>query len=313
MENIFIHIGYPKTGTTFLQEKVFPTFSNVKYIGKSNSINHAIYSKLYEYVFFRKDIYFNDLVKYFKKVQEKNLLISEEDFIFNSLRFSQHSDSIHYLVSLKRILNIFNELDISVKIIVTKRSLVELLKSVYSQSYTNFYSLSKDTNNFNDFINRLLVTNETNSNWRNFLDAINNDKLIEDLKELIPAENIIVNNYIDFKENPQNFINSFFGKHYIFKKNKLDITNIDFNNKTNTRSNKNSKDYKTNDNLLFNKLLNIKNVLFPNLKIKSKSIKKKLMKIKIGKSKTINLSISNEQERLLIKKLSGLPIRNNEI
>ena len=37
------------------------------------------------------------------------------------------------------------------------------------------------------------------------------------------------------------------------------------------------------------------------------------MKIKIGKSKTINLSISNEQERLLIKKLSGLPIRNNEI
>lgn len=44
MNKIIFHIGYPRTGTTYLQEKVFPKINNINFIGKPfKSINSKIF------------------------------------------------------------------------------------------------------------------------------------------------------------------------------------------------------------------------------------------------------------------------------
>jgi hypothetical protein len=36
---LFIHVGLPKTGTTFMQEHVFPAFTGIKFLGKAKSVS----------------------------------------------------------------------------------------------------------------------------------------------------------------------------------------------------------------------------------------------------------------------------------
>ena len=37
---IFIHLGYPKTGSTYLQQQVFPLIKDINYIGKPFTGDH---------------------------------------------------------------------------------------------------------------------------------------------------------------------------------------------------------------------------------------------------------------------------------
>ena len=44
MNKIIFHIGYPRTGSTYLQEKVFPKINNINFIGKPfKSIDSKIF------------------------------------------------------------------------------------------------------------------------------------------------------------------------------------------------------------------------------------------------------------------------------
>ena len=56
---IFIHLGYPKTGTTYLQNYIFNNLTNVNYIGINNK-----FDKIY--------FYENPSLKMMIKIPKKN-------------------------------------------------------------------------------------------------------------------------------------------------------------------------------------------------------------------------------------------------
>ena len=58
---IFIHLGYPKTGTTYLQNYIFSNLTNVNYIGINNKFDKDLF-------FIRKSILKDDDKKFQKKI-----------------------------------------------------------------------------------------------------------------------------------------------------------------------------------------------------------------------------------------------------
>ena len=101
MRKLYLHIGLPKTGTTFLQEVVFPETS-FYYLGKNGDIRADASGNSDPYLFFkfllnsRDDARFADLLlnrrakkyyDYYREIilYENNLLLSDEGFTGNSL------------------------------------------------------------------------------------------------------------------------------------------------------------------------------------------------------------------------------------
>lgn len=109
-QEVFIHIGYPKTGTTFLQEAIFKKLENVDY-------HHYL------------DIYT-------KIDKSKKLLISNEDF---SGSFLLEDDTRNFYTIMHNLKHIFPD----AKIIIGTRDKKELLRSMYKetirQGYTKTY------------------------------------------------------------------------------------------------------------------------------------------------------------------------------
>lgn len=102
----FIHIGLAKTGTTWLQEIVFPEWmkdNNVAYFYKLRSIDFA------------------------QGLQDK-ILLSNEAFTARSILYDHDVE-----VSLQHMVNLFGK----VKVIITNRKLDDLIESLYIDSIIN--------------------------------------------------------------------------------------------------------------------------------------------------------------------------------
>lgn len=129
---IIIHIGLPKTGTTFLQNSFFNNMEDVEIIPRyANTLNLIRDSK--------KEILFSSFESYLYNEKEKNLVEQA-------------------LISINNIKNIFN----NPKIIFGYRNHVEYIKALYLQSlnefkfwtFNDFFSLENDNSFFNknDFL-----------------------------------------------------------------------------------------------------------------------------------------------------------------
>jgi hypothetical protein len=306
MNELLIHIGYPKTGTTLLQEKIFPNLSSIEYFGKKSGTENKIYDNFYSYVFSKDDRFIGDIRCFFmSRLPFKNILISEEDFLFNSLRFSETQSSYNYLYSLQRVQSLFADTEVKIKIIVTKRAFLDLIRSIYSQSYTNYFSLYSETKTFEQFTNNLLKLSskeKKNSNWYNTVNTLQLNRLLSTLKINFGHGNIIVNDYSNFVDSPNQFVLNFFGTKFFSKSDVEFILNYNFQTKLNSRSTLHSKEYLINDNQLFNRLIAIKNKYLPNVKVEQTWIKPIIKKVQIGKKKTINLELSKEKETQLESK-----------
>lgn len=310
MENKFyIHIGYPKTGTTFLQNKIFTQLTSFNYIGKNNSKHNSIYEIFYQYLFFNDNSNNKKLISFFNnKLAKGNLLISEEDILYNSLRFSNLNNSIHYRFPLKRLQDLIKSLDGCQPIfIITERNTWSLIKSIYGQSYTNFYSTISEYNTFEKFkINFLLNNDPENPNWTNFIETLR----ISDVKDLLdrffPDSKIIVQNYKIFNQNPELFISRIFHKTDLKPDDKEYIRNVNFREKLNSRSHENSIKYVTNDNVLFYRLLKFRNKYFPKLNLKSNFIKSYLKTLKSGEKVELSLVFSEEEKNILLNYLNKI-------
>jgi len=138
--NLYIHIGLHKTGTTFLQQEVFPKLKNVNYISKYNRQGslHLITTK------FSKD---------------KINLFSEEHLTRqNYLDDGQASMS----EIAKRIHKLFPE----AKIILTLRNKDDWLKSLYNQ-----YARTRGLKSFEEWYND--VFDKEDLNFEKFVKLLN--------------------------------------------------------------------------------------------------------------------------------------------
>lgn len=132
MKTFFIHIGIHKTGTTFLQRKIFPQINSIcedtRYLGsfyleKKNKRVIDEYHKCFNFFAFKK-FKSEDLKKLFveNNLSNQNLFYSNE----NILRPFDKSILLYNLSILRKFFNI--------KLIVTTRNITKLIISRFNQN-----------------------------------------------------------------------------------------------------------------------------------------------------------------------------------
>jgi len=111
MNEIFIHIGFPKTATTFLQDEIFKRLKNVEY---------------------HKEITF-----YTRIDSDKKVLFSNEDLSGNFLKENNNRNRFTTIKNLKQVFP-------HAKIIIGTRNKKPLLKSLYYESVRQGFADSYD-------------------------------------------------------------------------------------------------------------------------------------------------------------------------
>lgn len=202
-QQVFIHIGMPRTGTTFLQSKIFPKIEGVEFVGPpftqfGNAFNELLYAddSLYDE---------EKVIDELKAFKGKKLIISNENFIGQSI----YLNHINRTNIAKRLKNIFPE----ARIILYLRNQIDLLKSLYSisvlwgeyKTFEQFIYLHSDSYSYADFTNHKKIEDinfgrfRTYSSYEHGQGYIYND-LIRLYKNLFPKVEILL--YEDFEHNP---------------------------------------------------------------------------------------------------------------
>ena len=166
MSKIFIHVGLPKTGTTYLQKYVFPKIKNITYVSPLNT----------------------SMPNYILSVEtdDKPILISDEYL------------SIHHFIDAKghlhpsryTILDNLKKLFPDANIILVLRKKEDWLNSFYVQYLKSVY---RPTISFEEF-KRKLEENGT-LDFEEYIDYLQKN-----------FERVLVLNYEELKENPYQFV-----------------------------------------------------------------------------------------------------------
>lgn len=137
MSSTIIHIGMPRTATTFFQQSVFPKLNDYEYFG----IETTHFSDVFNQLQFADDSFYDkELVKTFTKGWEnKNVILSNEGFIGQSYHLNYINRSI--------IANRLSELFPQAKILLVLRNQIDLIASIYSISL-----LWRETKAIDDYI-----------------------------------------------------------------------------------------------------------------------------------------------------------------
>ena len=137
MSNTIIHIGMPRTATTFFQQSVFPKLTDYDYFGIETTHFNDVFNQLQ---FADDSFYDKELVKTFtKNWSTKNVILSNEGFIGQSYPLNYINRSI--------IANRLSEIFPQAKILLVLRNQLDLLASLYSISL-----LWRETKAIDDYI-----------------------------------------------------------------------------------------------------------------------------------------------------------------
>jgi len=182
--NLFIHPGYRKTGTTFLQEKIFNKINLINlgkpFIGKDTEKLNLLHRKIFQakYSFDRfypinysHSIrnYVNELARIIHNTEKIDFILSDECIFDNMLYFGYFN---FYL--LKEIIDLLKlKYDLNIKFIISIRKQHEILVSTYA---FNYVILKKRFNSLNHFLNEVL-------NDSDLIEIYQYDILIEKLKK----------------------------------------------------------------------------------------------------------------------------------
>lgn len=187
MPNRIVHIGFPKTATTFLQKSVFPYIHGVNYVDYHTSVeilSPLIYLDELDYNGDTIQAELDDCCK-----QGINLFSFEglcgAPFIYKGLGRSWIPKRLRYLGFSK--------------VIITIRDQVSVIDSLYRQ-----YILQGGVMRFNDFLNK---DGKWNLYTRSFnLEYLNYFKLISLYKSEFGDSNVLVLTHENLLKNEQNFV-----------------------------------------------------------------------------------------------------------
>ncbi len=136
-QQVYIHIGMPRTATTFLQHEIFPYLPEIEFYG----LEETHYSEAFNKLQFADDSFYSpSIIQEVKKTwRADKVLLSNENFIGQSSHFNHLNRSI----IAKRLKDAFPD----AKILLVLRNQVDLLASLYAINLQ-----WKETRNIDDFI-----------------------------------------------------------------------------------------------------------------------------------------------------------------
>ncbi len=195
MKLLFIHLGFQKTGSTFLQQEFFPylkkiNYMNKKYLNGKRSFVGDLLSLL------ELDLNTSQINSFRKKYNLVNLssknLLSNESLLGNPWNENSFLSREKRIIRLKKIFSGFN-----LKIILCVRDKKTLYKSLYSQ-YVHEGGTKKEI----DFIKPQKLF------FNKFFDK---DKAFALLKKHFSKKDIFIVSYEDFRQDKNCFLESLVG------------------------------------------------------------------------------------------------------
>lgn len=227
LDNILIHIGYGKTGTTWLQENLFnfdnPTFTNLSKKDKIQSTlatNFLIDKDKYPLSFFDENTEkiqqeFDEIVNFHKNRNTNYWVLSEEQLV-GSVIFGGYDS--------RRNASMLNKHFMNAKVLIVIREQKKMIQSYYFQ-----YLYGGGTIN----IFKYLRPKKTNFQPAFSPVYYKYSFLIKEYFDLFGKENVLVLPYELFLNEPEKFINKI-GELCTLK---IDCSKLDFKTKANFRSN----------------------------------------------------------------------------
>jgi hypothetical protein len=211
VKKLFIHVGYPKTATTSLQNYLFAGHDEVGYINNdlqsTSIIKRILYSRENAIERNKSQIYaeLKKVVDNYKNYE--TLVFSNESLLSMSMFFRIAPKPMVFIEDVnsiaRKLHKVFSESGLfdEVKIVIAIRRQEDLIKSIYAQVYNRYFKKFKQTNTFKKFITYSLLHKE------NFiLDALHFENVILQYEQIFGASNVGVFVFEELKLNPHSFI-----------------------------------------------------------------------------------------------------------
>lgn len=193
----------PRTGTTFLQRKVFHAIEGFSFYGLPYTHYNNAFHKM---IYMDESLYDKDeFIKEINQLKGDNIILSNENFIGQSL-FYHHSNR-------SRIAHRLHQAMPNATIILYLRNQIDLLKSLYlitigwkeNKSLDQFVWTKREAYTLEDYQKGILNYGENDAYYNTFdshehLDGYIYNSLIKLYKNLFPRVEIIL--YEDFISNP---------------------------------------------------------------------------------------------------------------
>jgi len=206
VDKILIHIGYPKTGTTWFQNKLYPHVNNITFFNRKVVKEDFILSNAL--------CFDAETLKQKYSNQQSTILLSHELLVGGMI----HMGGINGFLTKEfcdRLHSVFPDGNI----ILFIRNQIDIIVSAYNQYIRGGgnYSINKYLyqNSF-DSLNKFFFFNFS------FLEY---DKIITLYKNKFGAQNVHVFLFEDFQKDPAKFITNFANKFNL----EIDLENIDYN------------------------------------------------------------------------------------
>ncbi len=126
-KEIYIHVGLPRTATTYLQRSIFPYFNDIKYVDLSDN-KYSIFRDLYfkNFIFYPLSNIKEHIREYFCSLNQKKILISDEMWFGGTIGGTHFNFSNNYFLS-----GVLKEIFPNAKIILTIRRQDKWFESIY--------------------------------------------------------------------------------------------------------------------------------------------------------------------------------------
>jgi len=207
---IIFHLGYPRTGTTFLQTHIFPKHKEINFLGPKNYLNRHNVKINQETLDKFRDFYLlnnqndltNDAIKHFDK-KKINIISSENYLTFRNV--------INNFYDCKYIEKLFHNEELEISFLIVLRNQYDLINSLYHHSYNHISEFLK-IKNFEKLINKIsdgVDIDFSNFPLRLFLDTYDFNLIDMKLKKLFKDIKIKYLFYEDLKYNKNIFTDEF--------------------------------------------------------------------------------------------------------
>ncbi len=237
MKTIYIHIGYPKAASTFIQKGILPNIKNLKILNVSHNTE---FKKLLSLMYCSNDAEFLsscDNYSYFlENIDEKytNVYSNEGFTTFGG----KQNFKIDYV--FKRLKLIAERRKLNLKIYLIIRNQSDYLLSRYAQGHgeNSFYSVNKEYKKFKKVVNFFYLKDEDRKNdGKSLFQTFNYYKEIINLKKLFGENNVFVGIFEHLDNNMDLFLKEFFSflNLDLIEKKNLDLSKKNVGKKTNQK------------------------------------------------------------------------------